>query len=59
MGLFFALAPTVKNSTMTSMGMPLVSGTLKKTKDHEMRLANANKLKTPGRPMEESMIGKV
>lgn len=30
------LAPTAKNSVMTSKGMPLVSGTLKKTKIQEM-----------------------
>ena len=35
------LAPTAKNSVMTSSGMPLVSGTFKKTKTQEMRHTTA------------------
>lgn len=55
--LGMAVAPTAKNSEMTSRGMPLVSGTFKKTKIQDMMHQKAKNVKTPERPMELSITG--
>lgn len=52
------LAPTEKNSVITSRGIPLVSGTFKKTKTHDMRQTTAYMPKTPARPTELSITGR-
>lgn len=53
------LAPTEKNSVITSSGIPLVSGTFTKTNTHDMRHTTAYKPKTPARPMDLSITGSV
>lgn len=53
------LAPTEKNSVMTSRGMPFVSGTFKKTKTQEMAHTTAYMAKIPVRPIELSITGSV
>ena len=50
-------APTEKNSVMTSRGMPLVSGTFKKTNTHDITHTTAYMPKTPARPTDLSSTG--
>lgn len=52
-------APTEKNSVITSSGMPLVSGTFKKTNTQAMMHTIAYIPKTPPRPTELSITGSV
>lgn len=55
----FAFAPTEKNSVITSNGMPLVSGTFKKTNTQATMHTTAYIPKTPPRPTELSITGSV
>lgn len=55
----FCLAPTAKNSVITSSGIPFVSGTSKNTKNHATAQTTAYMAKTLVSPIELSNSGRV